>query len=254
MGLFSSAPPHNETSLPLSPGELQCGSLAGLANEAVRPGNACLLMFSGGRDSSLAALRLHKAGARLVLVTVTSEHLIGIDRVWRRLSELSLSLPAETPWIHVRQPTELQTDMSFYEQTCLPCHHGYVVVSGAIAKVIGTHRLAFGYAGYQSAWPEQTTLAVSSLRRILARHGIMLELPVYDLLSRDDALTELATHGLSTESLEQKCLRQVTNIALADERLKQQIGLWEAAIDHSMFIIDSINIEVLSHTMLGNAR
>jgi len=52
-----------------------------------------------------------------------------------------------TPWLRARQPTELQTDTSFYEQTCLPCHHAYVVVSGVLARRLGAHRLAFGYAG-----------------------------------------------------------------------------------------------------------
>jgi hypothetical protein len=32
----------------------------------------CLLMFSGGRDSTLAALRLHNSGTSISLVTVTS--------------------------------------------------------------------------------------------------------------------------------------------------------------------------------------
>ncbi|HVB80636.1 MAG TPA: hypothetical protein VNE82_11915, partial [Candidatus Binataceae bacterium] len=36
---------------------------------------ACVLMFSGGRDSTLAALRLSKESTSLTLVTVTSDHL-----------------------------------------------------------------------------------------------------------------------------------------------------------------------------------
>jgi hypothetical protein len=252
MALVSAQSPHSNASSSSAVGELQTRSLAAVARDIVRTGDVCLLMFSGGRDSSLAALRLHKDHTPLVLVTVTSGHLIGIDRVRCRLSELSLTLPPETPWIQVQQPTELRTDTSFYEQTCLPCHHAYVVVSAALAKVICTRRLAFGYAGYQNTWPEQTPKAVSSLRRVLARHDIVLELPVYDLPSRDHALVELAASGLSTESLEQKCLRQVTNVALADDRLEQQVALWEAAIDRSISVVNAIDIEVLGRTVLGN--
>jgi hypothetical protein len=113
-------------------------------------------MFSGGRDSTLAALRLHRSATPLSLVTVTSSHLIGLNLVRRRLSELSKVLPETTPWLNVRQPVDLKTDTSFYEQTCLPCHHAYVVVSGAIAALTGIRSLAFGYAGYQNNWPEQT--------------------------------------------------------------------------------------------------
>ena len=211
----------------------------------------CLLMFSGGRDSTLAAVRLHRAGTRMALVTVTSGHLVGIDRVKRRLGELAASLPPDTPWIQVRQPVDLRTDTSFYEQTCLPCHHAYVVVSATIAAAAAARRLAFGYAGYQSDWPEQTPLAVSRLRRVLAGHGIRLELPVYDLPSREAALAELASLGMSGEALEQKCLRQVTNIALTDERLGQQVDLWERAIDRSMAALPGIEMEVLDRATLG---
>jgi hypothetical protein len=247
-------PPHPCGNFSASPGvsKLQKGRLSAVANEIVRTENTCLLMFSGGRDSSLAAIRLHKANSPLVLVTVTSEHLNGLDLVRRRLSELSVTLPAETPWINVRQPSELRTDMSFYSQTCLPCHHAYVVISGAIAKAIGVRRLAFGYAGYQSSWPEQTPLAVASLQRVLGRHDIALELPVYDLNCRDDARNELRFNGLSIDSLEQKCLRQVTNVTLKERDLEQQVALWEMAIDESMSQVDSIDLEILTFGSVGS--
>lgn len=211
----------------------------------------CLLMFSGGRDSTLAAVRLHRAGTSIALVTVTSGHLVGIDRVKRRLGELAVMLPPDTPWIQVRQPVDLRTDTSFYEQTCLPCHHAYVVVSAAMAVSASARCLAFGYARYQADWPEQTPLAVSSLRRVLARYGIRLELPVHDLPSREAALAELASLGMSGEALEQKCLRQLTNVPLSDERLGQQVELWEQAIDRSIAALPGIRIEVLDRASLG---
>ena len=215
-------------------------------------GDKCLLMFSGGRDFTLAALRLNLAGSSLVLVTITSDHLHGIERVRRRLLELSRLLPLETRWIRVRQPSELLTDISFYEPTCLPCHHAYVVVSGVLARSMVLRRLAFGYVGYQASWPEQTEFATSRLRAVLATHKISLELPVYDITSRDAAIAELALNGLSTEALEQKCSHQVTNVSLAQDRLRQQVDLWENAINRSMAAIDDIAIEVLDDTTLGN--
>ena len=107
-----------------------------------------MLMFSGGRDSTLAALRLGELTDRpLTLVTITSSHLVGIDRVRRRLGELARLLPQESRWLNIRQPTELLTDTSFYDQTCLPCHHAYVVASAAISKSLALGTVALGYAG-----------------------------------------------------------------------------------------------------------
>jgi hypothetical protein len=211
-----------------------------------------LVMFSGGRDSTLAALRLHLAGAPVTMVTVSSSHLVGIESVRQRLTELSHYLPADTRWLQVRQPEELRTDTSFYEQTCLPCHHAYVVASVVLAGLLGARRLAFGYAGYQMNWPEQTPLAVARLAHVLRRYDIALELPVYDIASRAAAIAELERFGLTSDSLEQKCLRQVTNVTLPEAQLREQIGLWEAAIDRSMQALNSIEVEIIAESILGS--
>lgn len=212
----------------------------------------CIVMFSGGRDSTLAAVRLQRTETRIALVTVTSGHLVGIDRVKSRLRELARVLPPETPWVLVRQPRDLATDTSFYERTCLPCHHAYVVVSAAIAASASARRLAFGYAGYQAHWPEQTPLAVSRLEQVLARHGIRLELPVYNLQTRTAALAELADLGLSSAALEQKCLVQVSNVSLNEARLEQQVELWEHAISASMEALPSISFDVIDRVLVGD--
>jgi hypothetical protein len=216
------------------------------------PKDECLVMFSGGRDSTIAALRLSRRGVALRLVTVSSGHLFGIERVSKRIRELQPILPAATLWVQVKQPTDLRTDTSFYEMTCLPCHHSYVVVSGVLASLARARRLAFGYAKYQSDWPEQSPLAIDRLASVLNRHGIGLELPAYDLSSREAAIRELTEIGLSVESLEQKCMQQISNVALAPDRLVQQIDLWERAIDQSMSRLEEVKLEILNETPIGN--
>ncbi len=212
----------------------------------------CVLMFSGGRDSTIAAVRLARLGRPLTLVTITSDHLLGIENVKRRLAELTMHLPNRTRWIHIKQPLDLATDTTFYERTCLPCHHAYVVVSVAVARSIGAKILAFGYAGYQSDWPEQTPLAVATLRGLLADYDIELELPVRDVASRDEAETALKTLGLSQASLEQKCSRQITNVGLDDDRLRAQISLWERAIRDSMDQLDRIPAAIIEEATVGD--
>lgn len=235
------------------------GDSEGVANlsldtlpEQVRLNDAsCLLMFSGGRDSTVAALRLSQSGACSPLITLTSGHLRGLTNVRQRARELASRLPIETPWIVIKQPHELRTDTTFYKQTCLPCHHAYVVASAFIAKALGVKRIAFGYAAYQGKWPEQTPTAISALTRTLSKHGIELCLPVKDLASKDAAMSELVAAGLSAEALEQKCMRQVSNIELTEEVLIAQVALWERAIDESISALNSINVKVLINTPIG---
>jgi len=181
----------------------------------------CILMFSGGRDSTIAAARLSKIGAKLCLVTISSGHLVGINRVRQRIQEMNSILPPSTRWLHIKQPTELRTDTSFYQKTCLPCHHSYVVASSVMAFRLSISNLAFGYAMYQSAWPEQSPMAISRLTNILARHQIGLLLPAYNIDSRARAEELLRQLGLSSESLEQKCLQQVSNVSLSEDALRR---------------------------------
>ncbi|MEK7529467.1 MAG: hypothetical protein AAB570_00940, partial [Patescibacteria group bacterium] len=188
-------------------------------------GGHCVLMFSGGRDSTLAALRLHEAGLKPTLVTVTSDHLVGINNVRARLRELKHLLPSDTGWIHVDQPKNLFADKTFYHKTCLPCQHAYVVVAAKIAKSLGGRSIALGYASYQGGWPEQTELATARLKSALNNYGINLLLPVYDLKSKDDAIHHLKRYGLSDAALEQKCQQQVHNITLSQDLLVQQIDI-----------------------------
>lgn len=222
-----------------------------LRSEPMLEVGPCIVMFSGGRDSTIAAARLSKAGSEVCLVTISSGHLFGIDRVRRRIREMGSILAPSTRWLHVKQPTELKTDTSFYQMTCLPCHHSYVVASSVLAFRLAIPKLAFGYATYQSAWPEQSPIAISRLTDILSRHGIGLLLPVYDIDSRARAEELLKEFSLSSESLEQKCLQQISNVSLSQEALKQQVDLWERAINESISKIDEIEIEILEDTTVG---
>lgn len=211
-----------------------------------------VLMFSGGRDSTLAAARLAEGGEPLILVTVTSSHLIGMDRVNDRISELAMLLPSDTPWLNLRQPDGLFDRQALYERTCLPCHHLYVVVAMKVAITVGASAIAFGYAGYQDSWPEQTPAATSRLARLLESEGIKLVLPVYDLPSRVAAIAELESRGLAPSSLEQKCVIQTQNVRLSNEKLGEQLQIWEESVRSSLQRLKDVDLEVLAATTLAS--
>lgn len=214
-------------------------------------GSDVVLMFSGGRDSTIAALRLQELGYRQTLVTVTSDHLHGINLVRKRLKELRGILPSPTRWVQLRQPKTRAT-RQFNQHTCLPCHHAYVSLAGRVVRQIGATAIAFGYAEYQSDWPEQTPMAVASLRRVLARFGLALLLPAHSIRSKSEALQLLTERGLSTDALEQKCTKQVTNIALPHDQLRREIELWESAITASLAEPGAFPLEVITEGTLGD--
>lgn len=215
----------------------------------IKPGR--ILMFSGGRDSSLAALRLSDLGHPLTLVTVSANHLYGVDRVRERLAELGTKLPRDTHWMRIRQPRTGGEFGAAFGRTCLPCQHDYALAGALIAKQLGISRLAFGYASYQSTWPEQHPTATAALSAVLGEVGIRLELPVYDLASRQDAMTQLTAAGLNDGALEQKCSRQIFNLPLDDDALETHLGHWAQELRKSL--TQTVEIDVLEEGALWPA-
>ena len=207
--------------------------------------NKCVLLFSGGRDSTLAAVKLAQTYSELILVTITSEHLYGIETVHNRLKELQNVLPKNTKWLRIKQPTNLCTDVSFYAPTCLPCHHSYVAIGTLIAEANACSNIAFGYTGYQATWPEQTKLAIDKLSQLLKPYGINLILPVYEINDIEIVKSELSKLSLSSDSLEQKCSKQITNIELPASILIKEIDLWINAMSQTFSMRSKIELSII---------
>jgi hypothetical protein len=204
-----------------------------------------VLLFSGGRDSTLACLRMVKTGRRPTLLTVTSSHLVGLPAVRRRLTEMRHLLPTGTTWVNVRQPN-LADAFPGALATCLPCHLAYVAAGVKLARQLAVSSLAFGYASYQGTWAEQTPYALDLLAGALETAGVSLALPVRDLTSKASAVAELRAAGLTSDALEQKCLQQQHNLPLAPEALRAETTAWAAALADTLSNLDNLSTSVLA--------
>lgn len=224
-------------------------------NVAVSRGEAddrtCVLMFSGGRDSTVAAVRLGKRFDRLTLVTVTSEHLTGIETVHQRLRELRLHLPPSTRWLHIIEPTGFSRHDHFSVPTCLPCHRSYTAIGLIIMGRVGARALAFGYTKYQSGWPEQTPAAIQRLTEVLAEKSLRLIVPVYDLASKEAAMNELMRYKLTPSALEQKCIKQLVSRSLDEETLDVELEAWELALRESTNELKNVELTIAAEATLS---
>jgi hypothetical protein len=205
---------------------------------------SCVLLFSGGRDSSISAIRLAEQ-YDLTLLTITTPHLVGLEKVKTRLAEIRTRLSKDIRWIHLVQREE-PAGAGLLATTCLPCHKDYISAGVLFAQSVKSQNLAIGYAGYQSSWPEQTMYATDSLREFLKRLGINLVLPAYNLQSREEAIDELAKVGLAGEAFEQKCLVQLKNKPLEENALKEQIDKWIQLLRLSITSLSSKPFEVVN--------
>ncbi len=210
----------------------------------------CALLFSGGRDSSLSVIKLSSFFNELMLITITSDHLYGIEQVKERLEELSSLLTIRLNWVLVRQEINITTNYGSFLPTCLPCQSEYISIGTKFCIENGINHLGLGYASYQSVWPEQSPEAISILHNILNKYGITLELPVYDIDSKEEAINLLEHHGLSPFSLEQKCQRQETNIELSQSELNIELSKWEKSIRENLEMIKTLPMEILESVTL----
>jgi hypothetical protein len=202
-------------------------------------------VFGGGRDSTIAAVRLARTYRNLILVTVTADHLIGIENVKRRVAQLKPHVSEETEWLVVAQPPLPRLE-SLAAATCLPCQRAYAVIGAIVALQRRKCDLAMGYAKYQAAWPEQSAQATSKLERVLEGFGVKVTFPVYDLDSKAAAQEELARYGLVVEALEQKCLRQESYVEIPPALLDRELDVWAASITRLLEDAQRIPVAVTS--------
>lgn len=189
--------------------------------------NGCVLLFSGGRDSTIAAVRLGQTGEQLTLLTITSEHLVGLSNVRRRIVELRPYLPDGSVWVHGTLRADAALAPPVVGESCLPCHQAYIAAALWVANQSAFRSIAVGYAGYQSTWLEQSPYAIARLRDLLELRGKQLLTPVYDLNSKDEANAILRGLNLTDAPLEQKCLKQQFNLArMSDDEARREIDSW----------------------------
>ena len=216
--------------------------------------DVCVLMFSGGRDSTLAAIRLARNWGKLVMVTATGFDLKGINLVKKRLVELSPYLPGNTEWLKIALPKKLLKKPYSQSITCLSCHHSYLSIGVMVAETLNSKNIALGYTGYQSNWIEQTPQAIENLKNIIGSVGLSVVFPVIDINSKEKAIEELRLHGLSEESLEQKCIKQLIDPNLQGNELLEEVNRMGKDFERTLANRQNIHLEIVERVLFDNLR
>lgn len=210
----------------------------------------CILLFSGGRDSTVSAIYLAQQYEYLYLTTVKSVHLKGIENVYQRLKELKSFVTGKCTWELYRKIENLPLN-SLKVTTCLPCHAYYVALVQNIAVEKNIKNISLGYVGYQNCWEEQSEYAKQELKKYLKSEGLNLILPVENVASKSEIKKILKKFELTEDALEQKCLKSIFNVHLDDSEIKDQVDAWIETIkntyklirdSYSSTIVDNLNL------------
>jgi len=176
------------------------------------------LLFSGGRDSSLAVCRLAHQKIKIVPITCFNGVTINNEISHYRYKELKNRFP-DFIEEHINIPTfglfrklsivTLENDFKEYSTNlvCLGCK--LAAYSSAIAHCVenSISVIADGYTSYQSSkYPEQSKEVIEILKNFSAEFGILYINPVFNQDSFQKTKYELFDFGISSNSIEGVCI------------------------------------------------
>jgi predicted subunit of tRNA(5-methylaminomethyl-2-thiouridylate) methyltransferase len=184
-----------------------------MGDAACRDDNTTLVLFSGGRDSSLAACLLATGGRLVHLFTCNNGVCIGGDLSQYRYLELQTALRE-----HLEGRTVVSS-MGLFRRVALQDIEADFLRFGKNLILLGsqlaTHTegiifcldhnlksMAAGSTKYQEHFPEQMSVARERLQAFCEEFGIEYLLPVGEFANEHDVKYRLLDYGISTKSLE----------------------------------------------------
>lgn len=184
----------------------------------------CLLLFSGGYDSLLAACRLIEQGYDLFLFTCNNgaelKLRFSVEQNAGRLKALygervrSLGIRSTIGiWRVFLQPYLLgkiqiqEYDLLPTEFICTTCRLSMYILSIALCNINHIEHLAEG-ARLSESFLEQSEQVMDKLKMICNKHSIDLLLPVYEAKSKGEVKDELMKRAVTPKTEEPFCILQ----------------------------------------------
>jgi predicted PP-loop superfamily ATPase len=167
-----------------------------------------VLCFSGGRDSSCAALKLIQKKKSPLLLTIIDSNLQTDQKTEGRVKELRDKFGLTFSWVSIcAQPfyEEIFKTPVLTSPSCFNCFMVKLSVAIIIAKKHSVSTIATGFTSYQASWVEQSRTAIDETKKFLSEYELSLELPVWDIQSKEDASKILSNNSMSPEPLEPVC-------------------------------------------------
>ena len=167
-----------------------------------------VLCFSGGRDSSCAALKLIHAKRNPLLLTVIDSNFQSDIKTEQRVNELNTKVSFPFSWLSIRVPdfyNKILVTPVLTSPSCFNCFMVKLSVAIIIAQKHSIDTIATGFTSYQASWVEQSPTAIEETKKFLDEYGLTLELPVWELQSKEDACKILSEHSITPKPLEPVC-------------------------------------------------
>ena len=200
-----------------------------------RKNNDCLLLYSGGRDSTLAAVKLYNAGYNIHFIHFDNGHMRDQDKPYLTFQEIfnqekEYYFDYELSSVDIQPLFEeyfsywsknIDTDPTLISEIrCLSCRMAMYTKVIQIAKEKGYKYIAEGARISQKFMLEQLPI-INRLKDLTATYGIKLLLPVLYVDDDQKEIEELLANGYSSKTWESKCLigKPAKDKSIEDERI-----------------------------------
>ncbi len=172
-----------------------------------------VVLFSGGRDSSLVACLLANRGIPIHLLSCNNGVSIGSDLADYRFNELSRIFGDRI----IRRSTvstmglfrrialaNIEADFATYHKNLIVLGSQLAIHCEAIIYCLqhGITTVASGFTAYQCSFAEQMTEAIDEIKSFVAEYNLQYTTPISHFASPDDVKFKLLDFGVSTKSLE----------------------------------------------------
>ena len=185
-----------------------------------RKDNDVLLLYSGGKDSTLAAIRLYNAGYNIHFIHFDNGHMRDQDKPYLTFQETfgkkddfyfdyelsSVDIKTIFEEYHSNWSTNFTNDPALTSEIrCLSCRMAMYTKAIEIAKKEGFKYIAEGARISQKFMLEQLPIT-NRLKELAESQGIKLLLPVLYVNDDQQEIEELLANGYSSKTWESKCL------------------------------------------------
>lgn len=185
--------------------------------------NDVLLLYSGGKDSTLAAIRLRNAGYNIHFIHFDNGHMMDSDKPYLTFQKTFANQEGyifkyENRAINIANlfnsyfnswREEHGDNLNGYnldsEIRCLSCRMAMYTKAIIYAKENGFKYIAEGARISQKFMLEQPAM-INRLKKLAENYGIELLFPVLNLVDDEEEKQELIENGFSSKGWESKCL------------------------------------------------
>lgn len=171
------------------------------------------VMFSGGRDSTLAAAYYAERGCAVHLLTFENGSHQAIEIVRSRVKELRSRWPEEVRIWNILSCSKalrdialmtLTADVRLYGEQLVCLGSAFAMVARSIDYCVSRSvpTLAVGYAAYQRHYPEQSPAAIQFFAAFAKEYHVDFRCPGQSRETEEEAKVMLDALGLSPKALE----------------------------------------------------